>query len=116
MVAETDELMCFFPLQPETLGHTLVAPKEHYNDMRDAPPQLGLSISRMVQMLSENYGSSLGTTAFNLLIANGQEAEQSVPHAHFHYLPRFADYGLSTWPALPPFKTDLDALLLKLRF
>ena len=29
MVFQTDDLVCFFPLKPEVLGHTLIAPRQH---------------------------------------------------------------------------------------
>ena len=115
MVYESDEVVCFFPLEPELLGHTLVCSRIHYEDIRDTPSKLGASIFAATQKLSIHYGKELGTTAFNLMNASGKDAEQSVPHLHFHYLPRFDSDEYSTWPRLPGFKTDLDRLHLRLK-
>jgi histidine triad (HIT) family protein len=115
VVFETDDVICFFPLEPEMLGHTLIVSKQHYHHVADAPALVGASVFAAAQALSTHYEKALGTAEFNLMSANGEKAEQSVQHLHFHYLPRFGDEEFSTWPALPPFRADLDQLLLKLR-
>jgi histidine triad (HIT) family protein len=115
VVFETDDVICFFPLEPEMLGHTLVVSKKHYHHVGDAPAEMGAGVFAAAQSLSKQYEKALGTAEFNLMSANGEKAEQSVQHLHFHYLPRFGNEKFSTWPVLPPFSSDLDQLLLKLR-
>jgi histidine triad (HIT) family protein len=116
MVYATDDTMCFFPLEPEVLGHTLICSRRHFSDVRDAPATMGAAVFEAAQLLSRHYSKTLGTSSFNLMNASGVEAEQSVQHLHFHFLPRFASDAFSTWPSLPAFKTDLDALLDRLKF
>jgi histidine triad (HIT) family protein len=115
VVFESEDVICFFPLEPEMLGHTLIVSKTHFHHVGDAPPYVGASVFAAAQALSRHYQMALGTEEFNLMSANGEKAEQSVQHFHFHYLPRFGDEEFSTWPVLPPFKANLDELLLKLR-
>ena len=112
---QTEKLLCFFPRRPEVLGHTLIVGRAHCEDIRDCPAGLGASIFETSQLLGEQYQRCLGAAGFNLMNANGVAAERSVAHLHFHFLPRYADDGLKTWPTLPPFATDLDALLAKVR-
>jgi histidine triad (HIT) family protein len=116
MVHETAELLCFFPRQPNLLAHTLIVPREHHADLRDCPPSLGNAVFEVTQRLAQHYAAILGSTGFNLMNASGIDAEQSVQHLHFHFLPRFPDDPFSTWPTLPPFEADLDTLLDRLRF
>jgi histidine triad (HIT) family protein len=113
LVCETEALLCFFPLEPEVLGHTLIVSKGHHADMRDCPASFGAEVFEAAQFLATLYGKTLGATGFNLMNASGGDAEQSVDHLHFHYLPRFPGDGFSTWPKLPEFRTDLDALLAR---
>ncbi len=115
IIYETDSIVCFFPLEPELLGHTLIVSKEHYHHVGDAPAELGVEVFLAAQALAAHYKKTLGTGEFNLMNASGQSAEQSVQHLHFHFLPRFENDGLSTWPILPPFEVELDALHLRLK-
>jgi histidine triad (HIT) family protein len=115
MVHADDKVMCFFPLEPEVLGHTLIVSRQHFADVRDTPADFGKTVFEAAHRLSERYGKVLGSTAFNLMNASGVEAQQSVQHLHFHFLPRSTDDGLQTWPTLPSFRTDLDDLLQKLK-
>jgi histidine triad (HIT) family protein len=115
IIYETDDIICFFPLEPEILGHTLIVSKAHYHHVGDAPAALGEQIFAAAQVLASQFKKVLGTDQFNLMSANGENAEQSVQHLHFHYLPRFGDEPFSTWPKLPPFQTDLDALLVRVK-
>ena len=115
IVYETDNIVCFFPLEPELLGHTLIVSKAHYHHVGDAPAELGVDIFSAAQAMAEHYSVKLGTSEFNLMNASGESAEQSVQHLHFHYLPRFENDGLSTWPRLPPFEVELDALHMRLK-
>jgi histidine triad (HIT) family protein len=115
IVYETESIVCFFPLEPELLGHTLIVSKAHYHHVGDAPAELGVEVFSAAQVLAAHYKIKLGTGEFNLMNASGENAEQSVQHLHFHFLPRFENDGFSTWPSLPPFKTDLDALLARVK-
>jgi histidine triad (HIT) family protein len=104
-----------FPLRPNLLGHTLIVTRRHYEHAGDCPAGIGASVFAAAQHLDRRYREALGSTGFNLLNASGADAEQSVPHFQFHFFPRRAGDGLSTWPQLPPFDVDLDALQSRLR-
>lgn len=111
IVLETPEIVCFFPLEPEVPGHTLIVSRRHYHDIMDAPTGLGEAVFSVAQSLATRYREALNATGFNLLHATGAAAGQSVPHLHFHFMPRFDGDGISLWPQLPGSSIDLDALL-----
>ncbi|HEX8045200.1 HIT family protein [Rhizobium sp.] len=115
IVWETKDLLCFFPLEPEVFGHTLIASKAHFADVRDAPISFGVHVFEASQFLASLYERKLGATGFNLLNASGRDAEQSIQHLHFHFFPRFAGDTFSAWPRLPKIHVDLDALLAQVR-
>jgi len=107
--------MAFVPLHLEAYGHTLVAPRAHYETLWDLNPHLLASVIGVVQMLTVHYRACIGATGVNLLHASGKDAQQSVPHFHVHLLPRFQGDGVDAWPSLTQVSVDRTELTAKLR-
>lgn len=89
----------FTPLNPLAPGHTLVVPTRHYADVFETPPEVLALVTVLVQRVAEAARTALGASGVNILSASGPGSEQSVPHLHFHVVPRWLDDGISTWPA-----------------
>jgi histidine triad (HIT) family protein len=101
VVCEDEQNAAFLPLQQEVFGHILIIPKTHRATLRDITSTELTSLTKFVQKTAALYAERLGSGDFNLLLASGIAAQQSVPHLHFHYFPRFTEDGLNTWPRLP---------------
>ena len=56
-----------------------------------------------------------GYDGVNILSASGKTAQQSVPHLHFHVLPRKQGDGLNAWPRLGKDHHDLQEVAQRLR-
>ncbi len=115
VVHETESVICFLPLELNTYGHTVIAPKAHFADLFALPEELLHELAGTAKRLAEHGKQVLGATGVNLLHASGADAGQSVPHFHLHLLPRFGGDGLNAWPELPAVTVDRDALLARLR-
>jgi len=115
IVYETENLICFLPLEMNAYGHTVIAPKAHWADLYDIPASLLQELTVAAKRLAVHYGEALGATGVNLLHASGGDAGQSVKHFHLHLLPRFAGDGLDAWPPLTVVSEDKDAMLPRLR-
>ena len=115
VVYDDENVICFLPLQVEAFGHTIIAPKAHQADLFSAPAETLSRVLVTVQKLALPYQSAIGATGINLLHASGVAAGQSVPHLHFHLIPRFENDGLDLWPKLPETQDDKEELLEKLR-
>lgn len=89
----------FTPLDPLAPGHTLVVPSLHYEDVFTTPPDVLVATTALVQRVAGAMRSALDASGVNILSASGPGSEQSVPHLHFHVVPRWPDDGISTWPA-----------------
>lgn len=115
IVYENDNVLALFAKEMEVYGHTLVIPKKHYQDIYDIPEDVLSEILKVVKKIGNIYKDTLWSTWLNLLHASGKDAQQSVPHFHFHLLPRFKDDGLDTRPKLAKIEVDKDELLKKTR-
>ncbi len=115
VVYEDENVLCFLPLEVEAFGHTVIAPKAHHADLFSAPPEVTSCVLAVIQKIAIHYRTAIGATGINLLHASGVAAGQSVPHLHFHLLPRFEDDGLDAWPKFPAMQHDKHELLAKLR-
>ena len=98
-VYRDEEAVAFFPTEPAVLGHTLVIPRRHvpvvWELSEDEAQHLGLLISRMSRVIVETVNAE----GLNVIQSNGETATQSVPHVHFHLVPRWADDSIGRiWP------------------
>lgn len=79
----TPDVFRFVPLNPVTKGHMLFVPRAHYGRAEGN----NLYTSETVLALL-HYVADEGIESYNIIQSNGAEATQTVPHVHFHLVPR----------------------------
>ena len=94
-VYEDDFLKAFLDANPVSRGHTLIIPKQHYENVYDIPPDLLEGIIRVAKNLAQKYMISLAPTGINILHSSGGDAQQTVFHFHMHLVPRYKDDGIT---------------------
>lgn len=111
-----DELtLAFLDIADDAEGHTLVIPKEHAETLMDCRPETAEALMHTVQLVARHYTGHCGYEGVNILNASGAAAQQSVPHLHFHIIPRKSGDKQDTWcRTLHSSKEDLDELCQKL--
>jgi len=87
-VYEDDAVLAFLDSGPLVRGHTLIIPKEHVATVMEASEGLLAAIGQRVPKISRAVLAATGAQACHMLVNNGAEALQSVPHLHYHILPR----------------------------
>jgi histidine triad (HIT) family protein len=87
-VYEDDHTLAFMDIMPAVEGHTLVIPKEPGVTLFDISPEAAAATIRTTQKVAAAVKKALGVPGIMLAQLNGPEAGQSVPHVHFHILPR----------------------------
>lgn len=80
LVRQTDNLLVFKDLHPKAEVHLLIVPKEHFEDMREAPSDVWNDIADEVKKLAEE----MGLKGFRLVNNTGDSA--AVKHMHVHLL------------------------------
>lgn len=88
-VYEDDKVISFLDIMPANKGHCLIVPKQHYETLLEIPDEDLKSIITITKKVAKALSLSVGNGAFNLVMNNGKEAGQLVPHAHMHLVPRF---------------------------
>ncbi len=87
-IYEDDVALAYLDINPFAEGHTLVIPKEHRTGLLDAGDELLASLIARVRKVAAHLKEALGADGFNILQNNGAAAGQTVPHIHFHIIPR----------------------------
>ena len=91
LLYEDRDVISFLDIRPFNFGHTLVVPREHYENFLSVPPdRLQLLIST-TQKITAAIRESLHPDGFNILTNNGAAAGQTIYHFHFHIIPRFKE-------------------------
>lgn len=93
VVYEDADTLAFLDIHPRSLGHTVVIPKLHVEDLIQLPalavPPLFLTLRRVTDTISR----SLRPDGFTIGINQGAVSGQVVPHLHVHIIPRFMNDG-----------------------
>jgi histidine triad (HIT) family protein len=98
IVFEDEVSVGFLDHRPLFEGHTLLVPREHVETLADLPDRLINPYFRTVRMLSVAVRDAMG--AQGSFVAANNVVSQSVPHLHFHVVPRVRKDGLRGffWP------------------
>ena len=94
-VYEDDKVVAILDLSQATTGHTLVMPKQHYENIFDLDTETAKHLFSVVKKISNHYQHVIpNLKGLNLLNNNGAKAGQTVMHYHMHIIPRYEDDDL----------------------
>ena len=123
IVYEDAAVIAFMDLNPANIGHTLVVPKEHWENISEIPEKVLAEVAAVVKMVSDAVKKTVSAEGISILQLNGRAAGQSVMHFHVHVIPRFRGDPISkAIGALvghhgfkKPEKRELDEIAQKIR-
>lgn len=100
IVLDEPEVVAFLDARPVFKGHVLVAPRQHVQTLPDLPAAAVGPYFLRVQRISAVMPVALGSQG--TFVAANNVVSQSVPHLHFHVVPRTKGDGLRGffWPRL----------------
>lgn len=96
-IYEDDSWLAFLDINPINLGHTLIIPKIHKDDLFGLDEKTLRSVGSILQRIALAIKTGVGADGINIGMNNGKEAGQLIPHAHIHVIPRFASDGFESW-------------------
>lgn len=107
-VYEDEAAIAIMDINPLTEGHLLVLPKVHAENLFDADETLVTEVVKAATRIAKSLQAVLKIEGLSVVQANGVSAFQSVPHLHFHLIPRRPDDGAGfDWKPRPG---DMEAV------
>lgn len=91
-IYEDDLLKVIMNINPNTNGHLLVLPKEHYTNIMDIKDEI---ITHSLKVIRENLFPLLKEklNCEGLTLAENNELGQEIKHFHIHLIPRYPEDG-----------------------
>jgi histidine triad (HIT) family protein len=113
---EDERTIAFMDINPLTEGHCLVIPRVHAATVFEVGAPDLQAVIATVQRVAVALREALRPDGLNILQANGAAAFQSVPHLHFHLVPRWAGDGKGfDWPLVPGDRGRIQAAAERIR-
>ena len=98
-------------LSPATKGHTLILPKDHFDDLFAADEETMGRILKTAQKIGAGMIKALHCDGINVVQNNGAAAGQTVRHLHVHLIPRYEGDGQTIlWKPGEPTQDELEAI------
>ena len=88
IVWEDERFVAFIDIYPVSPGHTLVIPRRHLPLLADLDGDVGPLFAHVARLAAALRRSGLPCDDLNVVLNDGRAANQTVPHAHVHLVPR----------------------------
>jgi histidine triad (HIT) family protein len=118
IVYEDERALALMDVNPVTVGHTLVIPRQHYAFLADMDEPTGMHLFKIAQrMAAALRESGVRCEGVNLFLADGEAALQDVFHVHLHVIPRYKGDSFQVaadWD-IKPSRAELDRVAGQIR-
>lgn len=115
-IYEDERSLAFLDIKPNGLGHTLVIPKTHSVTIEETSEEDLKHLALVIKKVGARLKDKLKCPAYNIILNNGKEAGQEIPHLHFHLIPRQKDSEFKSLPTLEYAPGQIDDLKKLLEF
>lgn len=95
---EDEDFIAILDIQPNNFGHSLVMPKEHYENIYSMPDDLLTKLGPALKKVSVGVKAAVDAEGINVIMNNDRAAGQIVMHQHTHIIPRYTNDGNQWWP------------------
>lgn len=106
-IYEDDISLAFLDINPVNKGHTLIVPKEHFENVYDIKEDILGHLIKVSKKISNALKQS-GADGINIIMNNEKDAGQVVFHLHIHIIPREKGDNLPMWPSKKPNEKEME--------
>lgn len=112
---EDAHTLAFMDIMPSAEGHALVVPKQSAETIFELSPGSAASLMQTTQRVAGAVQKALASPGLMLVQLNGAAAGQSIPHVHFHIVPRWEGLDLELHGRKQVPAEALEAVATKIR-
>jgi histidine triad (HIT) family protein len=105
-IYEDEFTFAFLSNSPNNLGHTLVIPKKHYENVYEIDEVTLANVATTAKKIAIGLKKGLGAEGVNIIQNNERAAGQAVFHLHVHIIPRYYNDGFKQWADHKHYKKD----------
>jgi histidine triad (HIT) family protein len=113
-VYEDDATLAIMDIMPQAAGHVLVLPKEPAVELFGLSDEAAAACIRTTKKLAAAVKAAMGTPGIMVAQFNGRAAGQTVPHVHFHIVPREQGAPLKPHAAVAEDVEELRAIAARI--
>lgn len=100
-VYEDDATIAIMDIMPQADGHVLVIPREAAAEIFALSEESAAACIRTTKRVAAAVKAAMQAPGVMIAQFNGSAAGQTVPHVHFHIVPRHADIPLKPHAGIP---------------
>lgn len=93
IVYEDEEVIAFMSIHPINVGHTLVVPKKHYENIYEISEEEIAYLYKIVKKLAHAVKKAVDAEGIRIVQNNGEAAGQVIFHMHVHIIPMNKDHS-----------------------
>ncbi len=112
-IYEDEIAFAFLDVHPVNIGHTLIVPKKHFENIYDLDENIIAHLIKIAKKISIAL-KRFGADGINIGMNNGKASGQVVFHSHIHIIPRFMGDNLPPWPARKPKEREIEETAKKI--
>ncbi|MFH1398619.1 MAG: HIT family protein [Candidatus Woesearchaeota archaeon] len=115
-IFEDSKVAAVLAPKPAQFGHLLLFPKEHHTILEQIPDFEIEHLGIVANKLSVALFDSMKIQGTNIVVQNGVDGGQQVPHCIMHIIPRMENDGLDlTWQPRQLSEEEMSTIELKLK-
>jgi histidine triad (HIT) family protein len=111
---EDEHTLAFMDIMPQSDGHALIIPKEAAVTILELSEASTLACIRITRKIAIAVEKAMNCSGIQVVQLNGAVAGQTVPHAHFHVIPRYEQTPLAIHAAKMGDPVKIQALAEKI--
>jgi histidine triad (HIT) family protein len=90
-VYEDEKVMAFLSARPINVGHTLVVPRRHHENVFEISEEEVAQLAKVVKKVAYAVEKAVSAEGIRIVQNNGEAAGQVIFHLHVHIIPMYTE-------------------------